>query len=490
MKLLFTRYLLQLLVCVFFGNIPELKAKEEHVPDRDSIQKTETYFNLLDTTSGKPLVTVGLDAFDLLFDVGQNKKILKSKTYRTALAKELIEEDKIREFVAIDSYIFNQTGLNGDLLQVLEEASRLASKLSDNNKKFFYLCLIDASIAGLKTFVSDQMLWYASAYRHHTLIEENAEEFNQSKLIALVSHAMTLDLADKREVAKERFLHGVSHIDHDNVREDDYYLLFKYVNFLLKDKAYDEVEKWLRYSLSLAHKHDDEYYKALSYYHLMLLKTKQGVPDMSKEYQREYQESKKKLNVKNFVKLTFIEESYYEVTNSMLNEDSHGLMIFLILLGLVFVGALGALAYVSYNTKRTKRNLIILANEKRLVAESQSEISKEEDMKRELVARQEPVSSEDINYLKNLAENNDPLFMKKFKEYFVDFTDCLEKNSETALNSAELEVCAFTKLGYTTKEVAYYRGDSIRSVENRKYRIRRKLNLPSDTDFTDWFMNV
>lgn len=494
MNLLFTGYLLQLLVYVSFFSINEVKAYENYIYNLDSIGQEEANFNTTDTllpSSGQ----MKEETFDLLFDVGQNRNLLKSQKFRTALAETLVYEGKIKEFVAIDSYIFHQTGLENDLIQVLEDASRLASRLPDNNNKFFYLCLIDASIAGLKTSITDQMLWYASAYRHHTLIEEDVEEFKKTKLVGLVSHAMTFSLSNKIEQANERFLYGVSHIDHDEVREDDYYLLFKYINFQIELKSYDDVEKWLRYTLSLAHKHDDEYYKTLSYYHLMLLKTKQGAPDAAAKYQAYYQDSKKKLNVKDLIKITFTENSYYEVTNSMFKYGGNGVIIFAILTVLLVGGLLGASVYVHYNTKRSK---IALANEEGTVELVQAEAGKQKERdegespidRKEKVVEPHVVTVEDINYLKKLAESNDPLFIKKFKECFVDFAGCLDEKSETPLNLAELEVCAYTKLGYTTKEVAYYRGDSIRSVENRKYRIRRKLNLPSDIDFTDWFLSM
>jgi len=96
------------------------------------------------------------------------------------------------------------------------------------------------------------------------------------------------------------------------------------------------------------------------------------------------------------------------------------------------------------------------------------------------------ISVENINELKNLAQQNDPSFVLKFHEYFHFFVASLDELASPTLNSAEMEVCAYTKLQFSTKDIALYLKRSIRSVENRKYRIRKKLGLSSEVDFVLW----
>ncbi len=90
-------------------------------------------------------------------------------------------------------------------------------------------------------------------------------------------------------------------------------------------------------------------------------------------------------------------------------------------------------------------------------------------------------TSEEFEILHQLVINKDPLFMEKFKLIYPFFEKKLLELSPNMIIS-ELQVCAFMKLKLTTKEIAYYSNSSIRSIEGKKYRIRKKLNLDSDVD--------
>lgn len=444
----------------------------------------------------EPLEITAYNAFDFLLDVDRNKDLLKSKDYRSSLAKAFIEHDKIKELAVVDGYIFKETGLSNDLLKVLAESLGLVSQLPEGNQKSLYLCLIDASIAGLKTEAEDQKMHYANAYKWHRSIDRNTTEFEQTKLIGLVSQALSFSLAGDNTKAEKIFLHGIFLIDKDKAGENDYYLLFKYIAFLVENHAYDKVDKWLNHALTIAKEGNSNYYKALSYYHLVLLKIKQGFPDVSAQYLREYQLSKAKLNTQGIVRIAFVESSYYDFASTTFVKKDKGIAAFWGLAALIIASSVGTSLYVCRNTKVAKwkahkivrpdgiGKLSVLVPKNRI--ETGEICAVDDEPTQELSSM--PVQY--INDLKKMAENNDPLFMKKFKQFFRDFADYVGKEAETPLNLAELEVCAYTKLGYTTKEVAYYRGDSIRSVENRKYRIRRKLNLPRDVDFTDWVMTA
>lgn len=51
-------------------------------------------------------------------------------------------------------------------------------------------------------------------------------------------------------------------------------------------------------------------------------------------------------------------------------------------------------------------------------------------------------------------------------------------------------MCAYLKLNMQTKEIATYRKISIGAVDNRKYRIRKKLNLLPETDLYKWINSI
>lgn len=88
----------------------------------------------------------------------------------------------------------------------------------------------------------------------------------------------------------------------------------------------------------------------------------------------------------------------------------------------------------------------------------------------------------------DLATKNDPTFIIKFKEVYSDFyKQMLEEHPE--LNINDMKFIALVKLLFSNKEIATYTNVSIRTVESKKYRIRKKLNLDANIDFNEWIIN-
>lgn len=83
------------------------------------------------------------------------------------------------------------------------------------------------------------------------------------------------------------------------------------------------------------------------------------------------------------------------------------------------------------------------------------------------------------------AKKNDPLFWVKFQESYPHFLNkmlILDPN----LKVSELILCAYIYLGFSSKEIANYTFKSLRTIENKRYNLRKKLKLSNETDFTVW----
>lgn len=88
-----------------------------------------------------------------------------------------------------------------------------------------------------------------------------------------------------------------------------------------------------------------------------------------------------------------------------------------------------------------------------------------------------------------LAKSNSSDFLFRFKETSPHFFDkLLEIDPE--LITSELTFCAYLKLHFSTKEIATYTFVTPKAVQNRKNRIRKKLNIPSDMDIYIWMDNL
>lgn len=96
---------------------------------------------------------------------------------------------------------------------------------------------------------------------------------------------------------------------------------------------------------------------------------------------------------------------------------------------------------------------------------------------------------EELEEIVHLAINNNPAFLMKFNEFDPEFIKKLLNMSPTFI-ATEIEFCVLLRLNFETKEIARYTKTSVRSVEGKKYRIRKKLDIPSDQDINIWMTNL
>lgn len=111
-----------------------------------------------------------------------------------------------------------------------------------------------------------------------------------------------------------------------------------------------------------------------------------------------------------------------------------------------------------------------------------------ERLKRSL--NKEVFSEEILRELIDSLQLNDVYFIEKFEVIFPDFFETVNRISGNILNISDLKMCAMLKLGFTSKQIAIYTNSSIKSVEGKIYRLRKKLNLHSDIDSKVWFSKL
>lgn len=91
--------------------------------------------------------------------------------------------------------------------------------------------------------------------------------------------------------------------------------------------------------------------------------------------------------------------------------------------------------------------------------------------------------------LLNMLKKNDATFMFYFNEILPDFSSKLQ-NINPNLSQSEIEFCAFLKMKIPTKDIAKYRFIAPKTVQNKKYLIRKKLNIPKEMDIYEWFDSI
>ncbi len=85
-------------------------------------------------------------------------------------------------------------------------------------------------------------------------------------------------------------------------------------------------------------------------------------------------------------------------------------------------------------------------------------------------------------------EKNWELFNSYFDEVHQDFINRL-KIEYPDLTPKELRLCAYLRMNLSTKEIAPLMNISIRGVEISRYRLRKKLNLPHNTNLAEFILS-
>lgn len=99
------------------------------------------------------------------------------------------------------------------------------------------------------------------------------------------------------------------------------------------------------------------------------------------------------------------------------------------------------------------------------------------------------VKTNPYNHLINLALKNDSSFYLTFLEAFPDFSEKL-LNINPLMKISDIEFCAYIKLNLETKQIAIMKKISVRAVEGKKYRIRKKLGISAEENMYIWFSKL
>lgn len=81
------------------------------------------------------------------------------------------------------------------------------------------------------------------------------------------------------------------------------------------------------------------------------------------------------------------------------------------------------------------------------------------------------------------------VFAAHFDELNDDFLNKLKKQYPQ-LTTSDLKVCAYIKLNLTTKEISQLLNITVRGVEVSRYRIRKKIGLPTEQSLSTFFNQI
>lgn len=115
--------------------------------------------------------------------------------------------------------------------------------------------------------------------------------------------------------------------------------------------------------------------------------------------------------------------------------------------------------------------------------------TKKRNLKKETEELKTSVHNKMLQDVIELAKKNDSSFLMRFRELYPDFINSLLMINPDLENS-ELAFCAMLKLGFSSKEIADYTFVQHRSVQQKKYRIRKRLEISGEEDIYVFFDNL
>jgi len=121
------------------------------------------------------------------------------------------------------------------------------------------------------------------------------------------------------------------------------------------------------------------------------------------------------------------------------------------------------------------------------------------NIKQELVTLMKKTSIPNIEHdFKNILKILDEIEKKsddwdQFAIYFDqvhnNFLSCA-KAKYPCLSSTDLKLCAYLRLNLSSKEIAQLMNISLKGVEISRYRLRKKLQLPTETNLYNFLINI
>lgn len=88
-----------------------------------------------------------------------------------------------------------------------------------------------------------------------------------------------------------------------------------------------------------------------------------------------------------------------------------------------------------------------------------------------------------------LAQKNSPGFIILFEELYPDVVYKIKKINPDA-KASEISFLALAYLNFSTKQLSQIFNVTVRAIQIRKNRLRKKYNIPSDVDFNLWYKEL
>lgn len=491
MKKIFTFFLLSLFIIVF----SQKQLTEKQI---DSVQSTIFTTNAQNADKIEVITTeLFLRSKELNYKKGQIEALLRRAAFRVnSRAFDFVEQDlneaiqianetgdyySVARAKTIEASMYNTLKLYDKTKQILDDNFSIINKIQDVNKRrlmetFFYGRYIN--LYGNQD-LDEKVRYYADKRLKTALLLPESEK---EKPLIIISTAR---------------LFCIHYLELKDVKKVEYYLNLqeKYINQtdnLFDLTFYHKTKAKFIYNYR---KSDKDYLnEALSHYKLaekygvesknpMLLES--IYPEMAKIYEdiKSAEEEAKYINKysklkdsitpkenKAIEKLVFNHQPNEKQSADNAERSKFNYLYFLIVLAVLFI-----IGFVGFYVHK-KRSVINtqFPSENSLLSSKITENPQQEKVFEEL---------------RKLALENNVAFLPFLIEAYPDFKKNLLSINPNLLSS-DIEFCGFLKILLTNEQILETKKISKRALDSKKYRIRKKLNIPSHEDLYEWMSKI
>jgi len=244
---------------------------------------------------------------------------------------------------------------------------------------------------------------------------------------------------------------------------------------LRKQEKYEEAIIYIEKLIPLSQKANEVNMLQSSYKNIQKLYKELGNKEKELEYLNKYDVLTDSLSRKDkSLRETSIQKIALEREKTFIDEKEK---LYFLIIGVCLLSALvgyfGYKTFVNYRRERKK-----IEHKENIIEEKESQLT---ELKQKVNNAFEEVVE--------LAKKDDSSFLARFSEVYPDFIRKLNL-AYPDLTPGQLKFCALLRLNFSTKEIAYYNNIGIRSVEIKKGRLRKQLNISSSEDLNKWMMNL
>lgn len=405
-----------------------------------------------------------------LIKKGMNEKAVKNDKFFLALYKELASIYYSRLYM---------------LSQEMKE-NKEALKLVDPNTN-----------AESKLFVSRIYMWMADCYtethkydsaqvyidKSIKLVEEipDVEYFSFNRMFRRKAYAYfyqaQIYLKQKNTPSALKFIDKAYK---QTVNEQDSYLhpiLEAYGDYYFLTEEYQNAINYYKKAIN----NKKEYLQTSADINLKISHCYKAMNDYSNEKkyliisseQRRYDEKISRINVTQVAENILKEE----IEKTQANRNKNILVLLSVsILSIIFI----VFALFKLKKEKKRRNEII-KNKNHLLQKRTDDLMAKE----KIISILQQKVNDSIAELIQMVESNSPHFWCQFQVIFPEFTGKMLKINPN-LKTSELTLCAYLYLDLTTKEISQHTFKSVKTIENNRYNLRKKINVPSEKDLSIW----